>query len=246
MWDLFYVINCSLFTMIEDKKKFNINRIAVLYKDLLSDHFHKIPDKDKELLLKLKPNRNKIIAIGDVDPSNWNAYVLTYLLENKYVAPTVLDESKIYQSIQAMRTHNESIMHPQMLISQSVVIRIVGYDNSANINDYVNTFISMCIASDECKIIFVVIDGDKRFYKNNIFIRKYNSSFIDITSADKTPYKIESSKLVIEPDEITFFNYSRKDKDSHSINKTAVSVTSTVSNRKSRSLASLISESDFM
>lgn len=189
---------------IEDKRVFNINRVAVLYRDLLSDHFHKLSDSDKELLLSLKPT-NKIVAIGNIDSSNWNAYPLTYLLDRKLVAPTVLDESKIYQSIQAMRTHNTSIVHPQNLISQSVVIRIVGLDNSANINDYINTFINMCIASDNCKIIFVVVDGDLKFYKNCVYTRKYNSSFIDLNSPNRSAYKVEGSPLCIHPDSITFF-----------------------------------------
>lgn len=192
---------------IEDKRQFDINRVAVLYRDLLSKTVHSISDDDKSILLKIKP-KNKIVAIGDIDLSNWNSYALTYLLDKKFVVPTVLDESKIYQSIHAMRTHDEAIIHPQNLISESVVIRIIGLDNSTNINDYINTFISMCIASDECKIIFVVIDGDKRFYKNSIFVRKTNSSFIE-TSSGK-PYVVESSQLCIDPDDVVFFNYSKK------------------------------------
>lgn len=202
-----------------------INRIALLYRDLLSNSVHTLCDSDKEIVCKLKP-KNKIVAIGDVDIGNWNAYPLTYLLHNKLVAPTVLDESKIYQSIQAMRTCNKSIMHPQNLISESVVIRIVGYDNSSGINDYINTFISMCIASDRCKVIFVVVDGDKRFYKNNVYTRKSNSSFIDYNSADKSPVKIESTPLIVNPDDIVFFNYSRKSKtltDAQSNSKSTVS-----------------------
>lgn len=198
-------------TINNNPHNFNINRIAFLYRDLLSKNFHSIPEDHKTLLLNIKPI-NKLVAIGDVDQSNWNAYPLTYLLHNKLVAPTVLDESKIYQSIQAMRTCNKSIMHPQTLISESVIIRIVGYDNSQNINDYINTFINMCIASDECKVIFLVIDGDKKFYKNNVYTRKSNSSFIDYTSADKSPVKIESVPLIIQPDSITFFNFSKKSK----------------------------------
>ena len=197
--------------MIEDKAKFNINRIALLYRDLLSNTMHSLSEEEKNLVLSLKPKK-KIIAIGDIDSSNWNSYALTYLLENKIIAPTVLDESKIYQSIHAMRTHDESIAHPQTLISESVVIRIIGLDNSSNINDYINTFISMCIASDKCKLVFIIIDGDKRFYRNNIFTRKSNSSFIDITSSDKSPYKIESAPLCIDPDDIVFFNFSKKNK----------------------------------
>ena len=143
--------------MIDENKK-TLDRVALLYRDLLSSTIHSLSDNDKDVLLSLKP-RNKIVAIGDIDTSNWNSYPLTYLLHNKLVAPTVLNESQIYQSIHAMRVHDESIIHPQMLISQSVVIRIVGLDNSANINDYINTFINMCVASDECKIIFIIIVG---------------------------------------------------------------------------------------
>ena len=111
-----------------------------------------------------------------------------------------------------MRTKDPSVIHPQMLISESVVIRIVGLDNSTNINDYINTFINMCIASDLCKIIFFIIDGDKRFYKNHVYIRKTNSSFIDISTSDKRPYQIESTPLYVSPDNITFFNYTKKNK----------------------------------
>jgi hypothetical protein len=192
-------------------KNTNLNRIALLYRDLLSSSVHSLSEQDKKLLLSLKPNR-KILTIGDIDYSNWNSYVLTYLLENKLVCPTVLDESKIYQSMHAMRTHNEKILHPQFLISQSVVIRMIGLDNLTNINDYINSFINMCVASDDCKIIFVVIDGDKKFYKNNLYIRKTNSTFIETSSG--RPYTIDSTPLCISPDEIAFFNYSLKNKSS--------------------------------
>jgi hypothetical protein len=192
---------------IEIQKKSNINRIALLYRDLLSSTIKPLDEKDKQLLLNIQPV-NKVVAIGDIDLSNWNTYALTYLLDRKLVAPTVLDESKIYQSIQGMRTHNESVAHPQTLISQSVVIRIIGLDNSANINDYINSFISACIASDECKIVFVIFDGNKKFYKDKIYVRKTNSTFIE-TSTGK-PYVVESSPLCISPDQITFFNYSKK------------------------------------
>lgn len=190
---------------MEDVK--TLNRVALLYRDLLSSSIHSLSNNDKEILLSLKPN-NKIVAIGDVDTLNWNSYPLTFLLDRKLVAPTVLNESQIYQSIHAMRVHDESIVHPQMLISQSVVIRIVGLDNSANINDYINTFINMCVASDECKIIFVVIDCTKKFYKDNVYIRKSNSTFIE-TSSGK-PYTIESTPLCISPDAITFFGNNKK------------------------------------
>ena len=192
---------------IEIPKKFNINRIAILYRDLLSSSLKPLNESDKAILLNIKQN-NKVVAIGDIDLSNWTAYALTYLLNRKLVAPTVLDESKIYQSWQAMRTHNENVAHPQTLISQSVVIRIIGLDNSPNINDYLNSFISACIASDTCKIIFIIFDGNKKFYKDNIYIRKTNSTFIE-TSTGK-PYVVESTPLCISPDQITFFNYSRK------------------------------------
>lgn len=198
---------------IEDKRHFNIQRVAVLYRDLLSSSMHPLNDNDKSILLKIKP-KNKIVAIGDIDLSNWNTYALTYLLDRKLVVPTVLDESKIYQTIHAMRTHDETIVHPQTLISESVVIRIIGFDNSTNINDYINTFINMCIASDECKLIFIIIDGDKRFYKNSIYVRKTNSTFIE-TSSGK-PYIVESSPLCIDPDDIVFFNYSKKTKPKQS------------------------------
>lgn len=196
--------------MIDENKK-TLDRVALLYRDLLSSTIHSLSDNDKEVLLSLKP-RNKIVAIGDIDTSNWNSYPLTYLLHNKLVAPTVLNESQIYQSIHAMRVHDESIIHPQMLISQSVVIRIVGLDNSANINDYINTFINMCVASDECKIIFIIIDTTKKNYKDNIYIRKSNSTFIE-TSSGK-PYIIESTPLCISPDMITFFGCSGDKKSS--------------------------------
>ena len=192
---------------IEIQKKSNINRIALLYRDLLSSNIRPLNNADKQILLNIQPT-NKIVAIGDIDASNWNSYALTYLLDRKLVAPTVLDESKIYQSWQAMRTHNENVAHPQTLISQSVVIRIIGLDNSANINDYVNSFISACIASDTCKIIFVIFDCNKKFYKDKIYIRKTNSSFIE-TSTGK-PYIVESPPLCISPDQIVFFNYSKK------------------------------------
>lgn len=232
--------------MIEDNKTFNINRIAVLYRDLLSSTVHQLSDEDKNVLLGIKPI-NKIVSVGDIDSSNWNAYPLAYMLHNKLVAPTVLDESKIYQSWHAMRTHDESILHPQALVSQCVIIRIIGLDNSQNINDYMNSFINMCIASDQCKLIFVIIDGDKKFYKNSIYTRKCNSSFIDINSADKRPYTIESTPLCIKPDDITFFNYSRKDK-LHSVKtqNQAVSVKSTISSRKNNSISSMITDSDFI
>lgn len=210
---------------IEDKRHFNIQRVAVLYRDLLSSSMHPLNDNDKSFLLKIKP-KNKIVAIGDIDLSNWNTYALTYLLDRKLVVPTVLDESKIYQTIHAMRTHDETIVHPQTLISESVVIRIIGLDNSTNINDYINTFINMCIASDECKLIFIIIDGDKRFYKNSIYIRKTNSTFIE-TSSGK-PYVVESSPLCINPDDIVFFNYTKSNK-SKQINTVVTSSNSSIS-----------------
>jgi hypothetical protein len=196
--------------MIDENKK-TLDRVALLYRDLLSSTIHSLSNNDKDVLLNLKP-RNKIVAIGDIDTTNWNSYPLTYLLHNKLVAPTVLNESQIYQSIHAMRVHDESIVHPQMLISQSVVIRIIGLDNSANINDYINTFINMCVASDECKIIFIIIDTTKKNYKDNIYIRKSNSTFIE-TSSGK-PYTIESTPLCISPDMITFFGCSCDKKSS--------------------------------
>lgn len=216
-----------------------LNRIALLYRDLLSSNIHSISNQDKDILLNIKPN-NKIVAIGDIDQANWNSYALTYLLSNKLVAPVVLDESKIYQSIHAMRTHDESIIHPQLLISQSVIIRIIGIDNSANINEYINTFINMCIASDECKIIFVIFDCDKKSYKNNIYTRKSNSTFIDNSTGE--PYKVESTPLYIKPDDIVFFDYSKIKKTK--VIKSAEIVPTTTSRRSSK-LSSLISASDF-
>ena len=223
---------------IEVEKKFNINRIALLYRDLLSSSIKPLNDTDKKILLNIQPV-NKVVAIGDIDLSNWNVYPLTYLLDRKLVAPTVLDESKIYQSIQGMRTHNENVAHPQTLISQSVVIRIIGLDNSANINDYINSFISACIASDECKIIFVIFDGNKKFYKDNIYIRKSNSTFIETTTGK--PYVVESTPLCISPDQITFFGYSKCGKPTQSITN---SKTSVISNKKKGSLSSMINDSD--
>ena len=217
-----------------------IDRIALLYKDLLSKNLHSLNESDKSVLLSLKPDSNKIIAIGDVDISNWNAYPLTYLLQNKYVIPTVLDESKIYQSIQAMRTGNKAILHPQNLISQSMIIRIVGLDNSSNINDYINTFISMCIASDECKIIFIVVDGSKKHYKDCIYTRKTNSSFIE-TSTGK-PYTVESTPLCISPDQIVFFNYSKASSLKQQ-KVTTISSNPSISNKK-RGMRSLFGDSD--
>lgn len=228
--------------MTTDKR--TINRIALLYKDLLSNTMKPLSDQDKQLLLSIEP-KNKIVAIGDIDFSNWNAYPLTYLLDRKLVAPVVLDESKIYQSWQAMRTHNENVAHPQTLISQSVVIRVVGLDNSAGINDYLNSFISACIASDECKIIFIIFDGDKKFYRNSIYTRKTNSSFIDINSSDKRPYVIESSPLCISPDQIVYFNYSRKsDRQVSNISNQPKSVVSSISTRKKNSCSSMINDPD--
>lgn len=221
-----------------------LNRIALLYRDLLSGSIHSLNEQDKAIITSLKPN-NKIIAIGDIDTSNWNAYPLTYFLQHKLVAPTVLNESQIYQSWHAMRVHDESIIHPQMLISQSVVIRIIGLDNSPNINDYINSFISMCIASDECKIIFVIIDGDKKKYKNNVYIRKSNSTFIE-TSSGK-PYIVESTPLCISPDDIVFFNYGSGVKKSNS--KVVTQVNNQVkykntSNKKNSCTSMLLSDSD--
>lgn len=224
---------------IEIPKKFNINRIAILYRDLLSSSLKPLSEKDKATLLNIQPV-NKVVAIGDVDLSNWTAYPLTYLLDRKLVAPTVLDESKIYQSWQAMRTHNENVAHPQTLISQSVVIRIIGLDNSANMNDYINSFISACIASDVCKIIFVIIDGNKKFYKDSIYIRKTNSTFIE-TSTGK-PYIVESPPLCISPDQITFFNYSRK-MSKAAVQANASSTTSTVT-RKKNNCSSILDDPD--
>lgn len=224
---------------IEIQKKPNINRIALLYRDLLSNTIHPLSDADKQLLLNIQPT-NKIVAIGDIDLSNWNSYALTYLLDRKLVAPTVLDESKIYQSIQAMRTHNENVAHPQTLISQSVVIRIVGLDNSANINDYINSFISACIASDDCKLVFVIFDGNKKFYKDKIYIRKTNSTFIE-TSTGK-PYVVESQPLCISPDQIVFFNYSSKKSVKSGI-PTKESI-SNISSNKKNSCSSMFSDPD--
>ena len=228
--------------MTEDKRI--IIRIALLYRDLLSSTIKPLSDNDKQTLLNIQPP-NKIVAIGDIDYSNWNAYPLTYLLDRKFVAPTVLDESKIYQSVQAMRTCNKSIIHPQNLISQSVVIRILGLDNSANINDHINTFLNMCLAADECQIIFIIFDGDKRFYKSNIYTRKTNSSFIDISSSDKRPYTIESSPLCISPDQIVYFNHSKKNnKVTHNAKAQSVSVVSTISSRKKNNCSSMFSDPD--
>ena len=228
---------------IEIPKKTNINRIALLYRDLLSSTIKPLSEKDKQLLLNIQPT-NKIVAIGDIDLSNWNSYALTYLLDRKLVAPTVLDESKIYQSIQAMRTHNENVAHPQTLISQSVVIRVIGLDNSANINDYINSFISACIASDDCKIIFVIFDGNKKFYKDKIYIRKANSTFIE-TSTGK-PYIVESQPLCISPDQIVFFNYSKKASKQESItsisNNTSEAMQKIV--KKKNSCSSMFSDPD--
>ena len=211
-----------------------INRIALLYRDLLSKNVHSLSNSDKEILLSLEPT-NKIIAIGDIDNSNWNAYPLTYLLNRKLVAPTVLDESKIYQSIQAMRTGNKSILHPQTLISQSVIIRIVGLDSSPSINDYINTFISMCIASDECKIIFVIVDGTKKRYKDSIYTRKTNSTFIDASTSK--PYAIESTPLCVSPDQIVFFNYSRQ-MSSKASQKSVLPQNKNITSNKKRGLCS--------
>lgn len=214
----------------------NINRIAILYRDLLSSRVHSLSKEDADIVLSLKPNANKIIAIGGIDSDNWNAYPLTYLLHHKLVAPTVLSESQIYQSWHAMRVHDEKILHPQNLISQSVVIRFMGLDNSANINDYFNSFISMCAASDECKVIFVVFECNKRSYKSNIYVRKSNSTFID-TSNGK-PYTVESSPLCISPEEIVFFSSGKSAQKSET-----ASVKSTQS-RRSSSLSSLLSCKD--
>lgn len=222
------------------QKNINIERIALLYRDLLSSNVKSIPPKDKELLLSLQP-KNKIVAIGDVDVSNWNAYPLTYLLDRKYVAPVVLDESKVYQSVHAMRTNNTSVIHPQVLMSQSIIIRIVGFDNSANINDYINTFINMCIASDMCKIVFVIVDCDKRFYKNKVYVRKANSTFIDSSTGE--PYAIESTPLIIQPDDITFFNYSKQNK---LVKQRVKQVESIATPSKNGSLSSLRLDTDFI
>ncbi len=228
--------------MTADKR--TINRIALLYRDLLSNNVKPLSEEDRQTLLSIQPT-NKIVAIGDIDYSNWNSYPLTYLLDRKLVAPTVLDESKIYQSVQAMRTCNKTIIHPQNLISQSVVIRILGLDNSSNINDHINTFLNMCLAADECQIIFIIFDGDKKFYKNNIYTRKTNSSFIDISSSDKRPYTIESSPLCISPDQIVYFNYSKKNnKATHNIKAQSVSVISTISSRNKSNCSSFMNDPD--
>jgi hypothetical protein len=213
----------------------NINRIALLYKDLLSNTVHKLSKEDSDLLLSIKP-KNKIIAIGGIDSNNWNSYPLTYLLSNKLVAPTVLSESQIYQSWHAMRVHDDKILHPQYLISQSVIIRIIGLDNSPNINDYINSFISSCIASDECKIIFVIFECDKKTYKNNIYIRKSNSTFIEMSNGK--PYIIESTPLCINPDDIVFFNSS----NSNVSNKKQTTQKTTTAKR--RELISMINDPD--
>lgn len=210
----------------------NINRIAILYRDLLSSNIRKLSKEDHDMVLSLKPNSNKIIAIGNIDSSNWNTYPLTYLLHNKLVAPTVLNESQIYQSWHAMRVHDNKIIHPQGLISQSVVIRFMGLDNSPNINDYVNSFISMCAAFDECKVIFIVFECNKRYYKNNVYVRKSNSTFID-TSNGK-PYTVESSPLCISPEDIVFFP-SKVSSSEKQPTKTQLS------SRKNNSLSSLLS-----
>ena len=214
----------------------NINRIAILYRDLLSSRVHSLSKEDADIVLSLKPNANKIIAIGGIDSDNWNAYPLTYLLHHKFVAPTVLSESQIYQSWHAMRVHDEKILHPQNLISQSVVIRFMGLDNSANINDYFNSFISMCAASDECKVIFVVFECNKRSYKSNIYVRKSNSTFID-TSNGK-PYTVESSPLCISPEEIVFFSSGK------SAQKSETASVKLTQSRRSSSLSSLLSCKD--
>lgn len=216
-----------------------LNRIALLYRDLLSNSIKSLSDQDKKTLLNIKP-KNKIIAIGDIDYSNWNSYALTYLLENKLIAPTVLDESKIYQSMHAMRTHDEHILHPQYLISQSVIIKIIGLDNSPNINDYINSFINMCIANDDCKIIFVVIDGNKKFYKNNLYIRKSNSTFIETSTG--RPYTIDSTPLCIDPDDIIFFNSNRKTTVSPVSNTPK---TTQLKTKKSSLCSSIMNEPDF-
>jgi hypothetical protein len=217
---------------IENNKSFNINRIAILYRDLLTSNIRRLSDEDKDLLLSLEPS-NKIVAIGDIDASNWCAYPLTYMLSKKLVAPTVLDDSKIYQSWHAMRCNTKSIVHPQALISQVVVIKLLGYDNSPNINDYINSFINMCISSDDCKLIFVIADCTKKFYKDNIYIRKSNSTFIE-TSSGK-PYTVESTPLCISPDQITFFNYSKT---------SVISTTKKIPNKKKCNLSSMINDSD--
>lgn len=230
---------------IEHENSFNINRIALLYRDLLSNSIRSLSDRDKSILLNIQP-KNKIVAIGDIDLSNWNAYPLTYMLDKKLVGPTVLDESKVYQSMHAMRCNTKSIVHPQTLISECVIIRIIGYDTSPGINEYLNSFISMCTASDQCKLVFIIVDGTKKFYKESVYIRESNSTFID-TSKGK-PFKVESIPLKLQPDDIVFFNYSKKDKCTAVPSTTArsVSVASTVSSRKKNSLSSIINDSDFM
>lgn len=223
---------------LEVEKRFNINRVALLYRDLLSNSIHSLSDSDKKLLLSIKPN-NKIVAIGDIDLQNWAAYPLTYMLSKKLVGPIVLDESKIYQSWQAMRTHNESIVHPQSLIGECVVIRIIGLDTSTNINEYINSFISQCIASDFCKLIFIIVDSDKKTYKNNIYIRKSNSTFIDTSKG--TPYQIEGSALCVKPDDITFFTKTKQVKSSSAGDAKA---DSSSPSRKKNSLSSMINDAD--
>ena len=184
-----------------------LRRLAILYRDLLSNNFHPLSETAKAKVLSLKP-KNKVVAIGNIESQNWNAYPLTYLLHNKLVAPTVLDDSKIYQSMHAMRVHDDSIIHPQALISQSVVIHLIGLDNSAGINDYLNAFIGMCIASDDCKVVFIVVEGDKKRYTDGIYIRKTNSTFIDTSNG--TPYKLESTPLCLKPENIVFFSKKTK------------------------------------
>ena len=65
----------------------------------------------------------------------------------------------------------------------------------------------MCAASDECKVIFVVFECNKRHYKNNIYVRKSNSTFIETSSG--RPYTIESTPLCISPEEIVFFQSTK-------------------------------------
>ena len=220
----------------------HINRIGILYRDLLSNTIRPLSEQDRNLLLSLEPN-NKIVAIGDIDFKNWNAYPLTYMLDKKLVGPVVLDESKVYQSWHAMRTHDTSIIHPQLLVSECVIIRIIGLDSSPSINEYLNSFISMCIASDQCKLIFIIVDGDKKFYKGNIYTRKTNSSFIE-TSSGK-PYQVESIPLCISPDQIVFFNHSKVKKSMMpNTDACSVSVKSTISSRNKSSLSSIINDSD--
>ena len=57
---------------IEIQKKSNINRIALLYRDLLSSSIRPLNNADKQILLNIQPT-NKIVAIGDIDASNWNS-----------------------------------------------------------------------------------------------------------------------------------------------------------------------------